>query len=79
VQQVRQTVKIEPLRPVEELRSEALKAKLPVETGDFLKPDLVELVKLDPRLKLDPLRLDKQFSRRSGVHGSESVHATPGG
>ena len=52
-QQVPQTFKIQPLRPVEELRAEALKAQPPVETGDFLKPDLVELVKLDPTLKLD--------------------------
>jgi len=52
-QQVPQTVRIEPLRPVEELRAEALKARPPVETGDFLKPDLVELIKLDPTLKLD--------------------------
>jgi len=52
-QQVPQTFKIEPLRPVEELRAEALKAQPPAETGDFFKPDLVELVKLDPTLKLD--------------------------
>lgn len=44
---------IKPERPVEELRSEALKAKPPLEHGDFLKPDLVELVKLDPTIKLD--------------------------
>jgi len=39
-QQVPQTFKIEPLRPVEELRAEALKAQPPAETGDFFKPDL---------------------------------------
>jgi zinc D-Ala-D-Ala dipeptidase len=52
-QQAPQTFKIQPLRPVEELRAEALKAHPPAETGDFLKPDLVELIQLDPTLKLD--------------------------
>jgi zinc D-Ala-D-Ala dipeptidase len=45
--------RITPLRPVEELRAEALKQAPPVEQGDFLKPDLVELVTLDPTIKLD--------------------------
>src|SRR6202021_3070629 len=45
--------RIAPLRPVEELRVEALKAQPPHEQGTFLKPDLVELVKLDPTIKLD--------------------------
>jgi zinc D-Ala-D-Ala dipeptidase len=44
---------ITPVRPVEELRKEALKAQPPVERRDFLKPDLVELVKIDPSIKLD--------------------------
>jgi len=45
--------RIPPLRPVEELRADALKAQPPPEAGTFLKPDLVELVKLDPTIKLD--------------------------
>ena len=45
--------RITPLRPVEELRAEALKASPPREQGTFLAPDLVELVKLDPTIKLD--------------------------
>src|SRR5580658_1208524 len=45
--------RILPLRPVEELRADALKAQPPPEPGTFLKPDLVELVKLDPTIKLD--------------------------
>jgi len=45
--------RITPLRPVEELRSEALKARPPAEAGSFRSPDLVELVKLDPTIKLD--------------------------
>ncbi|WP_231737908.1 M15 family metallopeptidase [Terracidiphilus gabretensis] len=44
---------ITPLRPVEELRAEALKDQPPHEEGSFRKPDLVELVKLDPTIKLD--------------------------
>ena len=41
------------MRPVEELRKEALAAKPPEEKGDFRKPDLVELTKLDDTIKLD--------------------------
>lgn len=52
-QEVRQTFKIQPLRPVSELRAEALKAQPPVEQGVFRKPDLMELIQLDPTLKLD--------------------------
>jgi len=44
---------ITPVRPVEELRAEALKAQPPHEQGSFRKPDLVELVTLDPTIKLD--------------------------
>jgi D-alanyl-D-alanine dipeptidase len=44
---------ITPLRPVEQLRTEALKKQPPHEQGTFLNPDLVELVKLDPTIKLD--------------------------
>jgi D-alanyl-D-alanine dipeptidase len=45
--------RITPLRPVPELRAEALKASPPHEQGDFRKPDLVELTRLDPTIKLD--------------------------
>ncbi len=48
-----QTFKITPLKPVEELRREALAAEPPEEKGEFLKPDLIELVRLDPTIKLD--------------------------
>lgn len=44
---------ITPLRPVQELRAEALKAQPPRQPGSFRKPELVELVKLDPTIKLD--------------------------
>jgi zinc D-Ala-D-Ala dipeptidase len=52
-QQVPQTFKVEPLRAVGELRAQALKEHPPAEQGEFLKPDLVELIKLDPTIKLD--------------------------
>jgi zinc D-Ala-D-Ala dipeptidase len=45
--------RITPLRPVAELRAEALKAQPPREQGKFRTPELVELVKLDPTIKLD--------------------------
>ena len=36
-----------------ELRAEALQARPPQESGTFRKPDLVELITLDPTIKLD--------------------------
>jgi D-alanyl-D-alanine dipeptidase len=47
------TFRITPVRPVEELRKEALAAQPPRESGPFRKPELVELIKLDPTIKLD--------------------------
>jgi serine beta-lactamase-like protein LACTB len=47
------TFKIKPLRPVDELRREALTARPPEEKGDFRKPDLVQLTSLEGTLKLD--------------------------
>ena len=45
--------RIDPVRPVEELRGEALAARPPAETGDFRPPDLVELTSLDSTIRLD--------------------------
>ncbi len=45
--------RIVPQRPVAELTKEALADHPPVEKGDFLAPDLVELTSLDPTIKLD--------------------------
>jgi zinc D-Ala-D-Ala dipeptidase len=45
--------RIAPLRPVAELRREALAAVPPVEAGPFRPVDLVELVTLDPTILLD--------------------------
>lgn len=44
--------RIQPVRPVEELRREALSAQPPVELGKR-EADLVELVTLDPTIRLD--------------------------
>jgi len=45
--------RIHPVRPVAELRAEALAAKPPEEPGHFRPSDLVDLSALDPRIKLD--------------------------
>jgi serine beta-lactamase-like protein LACTB len=47
------TFKIEPRRPIAEIHREALAATPPPERGEFARPDFVELVKLDPTIKLD--------------------------
>ncbi len=44
---------IVPLKPIPELRREALAASPPVETGKFLPPDLVDVTTYDPTIKLD--------------------------
>jgi CubicO group peptidase (beta-lactamase class C family)/D-alanyl-D-alanine dipeptidase len=46
-------LRITPLRPVEALRKEAIAATPPAEAGNFKDADLVELVKLDPTIKLE--------------------------
>src|SRR4051812_41952048 len=48
----RQTFHITPLKPVDELRREAMAAQPPAEAGK-LKSDLVEVTKLDRTVKLD--------------------------
>ncbi len=47
------TFRVTPLRPVEELRREALAATPPKDTGDFRRSDLVEPSKLDGTIRLD--------------------------
>lgn len=47
------TFRIEPLAPVETLRRSALAASPPVERGELLPSNLVELVRLDSTIKLD--------------------------
>jgi serine beta-lactamase-like protein LACTB len=47
------TFRIQPVKPVEELRKAAMTAKPPDETGDFRPVDLVELTSLDPTIKIE--------------------------
>jgi D-alanyl-D-alanine dipeptidase len=44
---------VTPVRPVDVLRAEAMRAAPPAESGSFRKPDLVELITLDPAFRLD--------------------------
>jgi D-alanyl-D-alanine dipeptidase len=46
-------LRITPLRPIEELRAEALAATPPREAGTFRESDLVELTRLDPTIRLE--------------------------
>lgn len=52
-QQHPQVFRIHPVRPVAELRAEALAAQPPKESGQFRRSDLVDLATLDPHIKLD--------------------------
>ena len=52
-QQRPEIFRITPVRPVAELRAEALAAHPPAEKGEFRKSDLVDLARLDPTIKLD--------------------------
>jgi CubicO group peptidase (beta-lactamase class C family)/D-alanyl-D-alanine dipeptidase len=45
--------RIQPNKPVDELRKEALASQPPKESGRFKEPELVELTSLDPTIKLD--------------------------
>jgi CubicO group peptidase (beta-lactamase class C family)/D-alanyl-D-alanine dipeptidase len=45
--------RIPPVKNFDSLRTQALADHPPVESGEFRMPDLVELAKLDPKIKLD--------------------------
>jgi D-alanyl-D-alanine dipeptidase len=47
------TFRIEPVRPVEELRRQAMAATPPLETNHLRQPDLVDLATLDPTFRFD--------------------------
>jgi CubicO group peptidase (beta-lactamase class C family)/D-alanyl-D-alanine dipeptidase len=47
-----ETFRIKPVRPIADIRKEALAARPPEEKGDFLKPDLLDLATIDG-LKFD--------------------------
>ncbi|MDG3007416.1 M15 family metallopeptidase [Paludisphaera mucosa] len=53
VDEPHQSFHIEPTRPIAEIRAEALAAEPPRETGEFERPDLVDLATLDPRIRLE--------------------------
>jgi D-alanyl-D-alanine dipeptidase len=46
-------LKITPLRPIDDLRREALAASPPVESGKFEPTNLVDVIKLDSTIKMD--------------------------
>ena len=46
-------LRITPVRPIDELRREALAATPPAETGSFRQPELVDIIALDPTISLD--------------------------
>ena len=46
-------LRLTPVRPLDELRAEALAATPPVEPGPFVASDLVEIVSLDSTIRLD--------------------------
>jgi CubicO group peptidase (beta-lactamase class C family)/D-alanyl-D-alanine dipeptidase len=48
-----ETFRIQPIRPVDQLRTAALAAQPPNESGEFRPTDLVDLTSLDPTIKLD--------------------------
>lgn len=50
---VTETFRIDPVRPIAELRGEALAASPPEEQGDFLASELVDLTGLDSTIHLD--------------------------
>ena len=56
---------IEPVRPLDELRREALAASPPAETGSFLLPDLVDVTTLD-----STIRLDVRYATANNVFGA---------
>jgi CubicO group peptidase (beta-lactamase class C family)/D-alanyl-D-alanine dipeptidase len=48
-----ETFRIDPVRPVAELRADALGASPPSEPGEFLEPELIELRDLDSTIRYD--------------------------
>ncbi|MEX0643358.1 MAG: serine hydrolase [Pirellulales bacterium] len=65
--------RIRPVRPIDELRREALASRPPQETRSFRPPDLVELNKLDPTIQYDiRYASDRNFM---GVKFYDSPHA----
>src|SRR5262249_5766211 len=68
------TFRIQPRRSGEELRKEALAAKPPDFRGEFNKPDLVEVNKLDSTIKLDIRYATQNNFLGSPVYESAKVY-----
>jgi len=47
------TFRIQPVRPIEDVRKEAIAAIKPFEKGEFNAPDLIDVTTLDPTIKLE--------------------------
>jgi len=58
-------LRVTPVRPVADLLKEALTAQPPAENGNFRQPELVELIKLDPTI-----RLDVRYATTNNLFGS---------
>jgi hypothetical protein len=70
--------KITPVRPVAELRRDALAASPPRESPNLRKPDLVELRSLDPSIKYDiRYATSNNFMGTPFYSSGARVHATP--
>ncbi|OWK36214.1 serine hydrolase [Fimbriiglobus ruber] len=48
-----ETFRTPPIKPLTDLRKQALAARPPEEKGDFRKPEMVDLTTIDPTIKLD--------------------------
>lgn len=48
-----ETFRIVPVRAIDEIRQEAIQAEPPVETGEFQPASLVDVIRLDPSVRLD--------------------------
>ena len=62
-----------PVSKLEQLRTEALRAAPPVEEGEFRASELVELVALDPGLKLDVRYADSDNFLRAPIYPEARV------
>ena len=72
--------RITPLRPVDELRREALAAQPPAEPGPFRPVDLVELTTLDATIQpRHPLRDERQLPGRAGLPAGARLPAAARG
>jgi CubicO group peptidase (beta-lactamase class C family)/D-alanyl-D-alanine dipeptidase len=67
------TFRIEPVRPVSELRAEALAASPPTESGSFRDPELVEVAGLESGIRLDMRYASTNNFMSSVFYGEERL------